>query len=473
MSSSRRVFLMGAGVGGIAAGAGVASASASPVKPTPTGNDADQAWLQSTLERYDGFGIKASGGPGDQATGAWLEDTLKGWGYTCRRQPFDVPWFDVRTATLSSGDAEALVIPQAIVAATGPKGVTGPLRLASDHGDLSGAIALIVLPYKRWAAFGDPQVARPLADAFARGALAAVLVTTGPTGEAIALNVSTHKPPIARPVAILAPKSARPFLAAAEQGHSATLIVDGQGGQRSAYNLIAHLDRKSPKTVIVSTPRSGWFHCAAERGSGLAVWLSLARWLARTNHGVNIELLATSGHEYEYLGGEHYLTRLRRRRSPSSGCISAPALRPATGRNSARRFNPLPSADSQRVLTATADVVSSVRAAFHGVTGLEATYVADQTTAGGELVNVLNAGYKTAIGLYGGHRYFHTQSDDMRCVSGDWWSPWRRRSARRSRPASASRGSAMRDGPQIDHGHGRKVEQAVDDDARPEIAARQ
>jgi hypothetical protein len=36
--------------------------------------------------------------------------------------------------------------------------------------------------------------------------------------------------------------------------------------------------------------------------------------------------------------------------------------------------------------------------------------------AGGELVNVLNAGYRSAIGLYGIHRYFHTRGDDLRCV---------------------------------------------------------
>ena len=61
--------------------------------------------------------------------------------------------------------------------------------------------------------------------------------------------------------------------------------------------------------------------------------------------------------------------------------------------------------------------------AFRGLTGLEATYVADRAIAGGELVNVLGAGYRRAIGLYGGHRYFHTQDDDLRCVSGDLVAP--------------------------------------------------
>jgi hypothetical protein len=422
MTPSRRGLLGGAGVLGLVAAGDVAARGAKPAAAGP-----DAADLQAILERYFAFGDKASGGPGDIATGEWLEGELRRAGYACRRQVFEVPYFEVKQATLACGEARAGVIPQAIVAPTGPQGLTAPLRLASGRGDLTGAIALVLLPSKRWASLADPQVVRPLAEAIQRGAAGVVLVTTGPTGEAIALNVSTHRSALERPVAILAPKDAAAFVAAASEGKTATLTVDGSGGgkaRRPAFNLIARLDRKAPKTLIISTPRSGWFACAAERGSGLAVWLWLARELARTNPRVNVELLATSGHEYEYLGGEHYLaeaapkpaaTKLWTHIGASAAARDWHELGP--------RLLPLPSADPQRVLTATADIVEATRRAFHGVTGLEATYVADKTTAGGELVNVLDAGYATAIGLYGGHRYFHTRGDDMRCVSGDLVAP--------------------------------------------------
>ena len=415
MPSSRRGFIGGAGLVGLAASGATPVLAGAPVEET--------AWLQARLEQYHGFGVKASGGPGDNACGAWLEETLRGWGYATRRQPFDLPYFEVRQATLSTGQAQATVIPQAIVAPTGPQGLTAPLRLASDRGDLTGAIAIVVLPYARWAALAQPPVAQALTKAFSRGAAAVVLVTTGPTNEAIALNVTTHKPGFERPVAILAPKDAQPFLAAAAEGGAGTLIVDGQGGRRGAFNVIARRDRKAAKTVILSTPRSGWFTCAAERGSGLVVWLSLARWLSTTDHGVNVELLATSGHEYEYLGGEYYLAQAPKPATTKAWIHIGASAAARDWHELGPRLLPLPSADSQRVLTATADIVEPVRAAFHGVSGLEATYVADQTTAGGELVNVLSAGYTRMIGLYGGHRYFHTRDDDMRCVSADLVQP--------------------------------------------------
>lgn len=423
MTPSRRSVLGAGGV--IAAGAvGPAAVAAAPSSSAPSSLGAEEAWLQSVLERYAGFGIKASGGPGDEASGAWLEEDLTRVGYACERHPFSVPYFDPATVTLACGAARAQVIPQALVAPTGPGGVTGPLRRADRPGDLTGAIALIVLPYKRWGAIQDPQVARPVADALARGALAAVAITTGPTGEAIALNVPPDKPLFDRPVVILAPKDAQPFLAGAETGAAATLTVDGKGGRRPAWNLIARIDRKAAKTLIVSTPRSGWFGCAAERGSGLAAWLGLAHWLAGEGHGVNLEFIATSGHEYIYHGGERYLEE--KAPPPASTAIwvhIGASLAARDWHEFGPRLLPLPSADSQRVLTATPDVMEAVRAGFHGVTGLEAVYPADKAHAGGELVNVIDAGYHTAIGEYGGHRYFHTMGDDMRCTSGDLVAP--------------------------------------------------
>src|SRR6185436_17946041 len=249
--------------------------------------------LQGVLERYAGFGMKASGGPGDTASGAWLEGDLTALGYRCERQAFETPYADVRTATLAVGERRASVVPQAIVRPTGPGGVTGPLRLSTSGGSLDGAIALIVLPYRRWGSMAEPAVSSALTDVFTRGAVAAVLVTTGPTGEAIALNVSATRPGFQKPVAILAPKDAAPFVAAAAGGQKATLTVDADSGRRPAFNLIARLDRGAPKTLIVTTPRSGWFPCAAERGAGLAAWLSLAHWLAAAKPNANLEFVAT------------------------------------------------------------------------------------------------------------------------------------------------------------------------------------
>ena len=83
-----------------------------------------------------------------------------------------------------------------------------------------------------------------------------------------------------------------PFVAAA--GVPATLVVDAESGLRPAWNLVARLDRGAARTLIVTTPRSGWFTCAAERGSGVAAWMSLARWLAAAKPATRIWSSLTS-----------------------------------------------------------------------------------------------------------------------------------------------------------------------------------
>lgn len=407
MTTSRRSVLTAAGALGLSA-AGPAG-----------GGTFDDGWHQRVLERYAGFGDKASGGPGDDACGAWLEGELARAGYACERQRFETPYFTVRQATLTAGGARAEVIPQAVVVGTGPAGVRGPLRLAETPGPMDGAIAVVVLPYKRWSTSLDPQFRRRVLDALLRGAVACVAVTTGPTSEAIALNARPEVPAFGKPVAVLAPKDAEPFIAAALDGAPGVLTVDGEGGRRPAFNLIGRLDRGAAKTFILSTPRSGWFTCAGERGSGIAVWLSLALWAARALPRVNVELLATSGHEYEYLGGEKYLEHRHPMPAQTALWLHVGANAASRDWHEMGRLQPLPGADSQRVLMASPELVAPLRRAFKGLAGLEAAYPVDPASVAGELANVVKAGYAPAIGLFGTHRFHHARGDDLRCVSGD------------------------------------------------------
>ena len=402
ISTSRRAVL----------GAPAALFAAGAVGAATPGRDAE---AQRILERYHSFGDKAAGGPGDTASGAWLEGELTGLSFACRRQTYDVPAFEGE-ATLTSGSARAGLIPQAIVVTTSGDGLSGPLYVAGA-GKGGPGIALLVLPHARWStAVG--QIARRVQAVFDGGASAVVIITTGPTGEALALNAPADKPLFDRPVAVLAPKDAEPFLQAAARGETATLRVAGRSFRRPAFNVTATLNRGAGRTLVISTPRSGWFGCAGERGSGMAAYLMLVAWAAKAELPVNIALVATSGHEYENAGGEHFIGDLAPRPDKT-------ALWVHLGANVAARdwhergttLSPLPGADSQRYLLASPPLMRSAKAAFAGLPGLEQVYPADPVLAAGELGNVLRAGYAPAIGIFGGHRFHHARADDLRCVS--------------------------------------------------------
>ncbi len=408
LSASRRAVI-GASASVLAAGP-----SRAAVQTRPDKGSAAVAEAKAILERYQSFGDKAAGGPGDEAFGAWLEGELGGLGYACARQGYDVPAYEGQ-AVLTAGAARAELIPQASVVPTAAGGVTAPLYVVGT-GRAGPGIAILVLPYARWSSVVG-VVARRVQGVLDGGASAVVIVTTGPTGEALALNAPPDKAPFDRPVAVLAPKDAEPFLKAAEAGASANLRMDGRAFRRPAFNVTARLERGASKTLMISTPRSGWFACAGERGSGMAAFVMLARWAARAPLPVDVVLVANSGHEYENLGGEHVLRDF----APPP---AATALWLHLGANVAARdwhergaiLSPLPSADPQRFMLASAELLPIARAAFAGQPGLEAPYAADPAIAGGELRNVLAAGYKPAIGIFGAHRYHHARADDLRCV---------------------------------------------------------
>jgi len=92
--------------------------------------------VASDLARYVALGGKASGGPGDNAVGDWLAGELAKTGYVVERQSFEVPWFDQTTATVTTGELQAEVIPVSIVRPTGATGVRGRLvrvtRIATE-----------------------------------------------------------------------------------------------------------------------------------------------------------------------------------------------------------------------------------------------------------------------------------------------------------------------------------------------------
>lgn len=364
------------------------------------------------LERYAGFGDKAAGGPGDVACGEWIEGELKALGYACERQPFDVPAYEGEAPTLSIDGAKATLIPQAIVTPT--PDLTGRLFVPNRG---QGEIALLVLPYARWST-AKGEVERRVKVAMAAGAKAAVIVTTGPTGEALALNTPADQPLFDIPAAVLAPRDAAPFMEAAAKGATATFAMSGRSFRRPAWNVTATLKRGTGKWLVISTPRSGWFGCVGERGSGLAVWLQLVAWAAKAKLPVNLALVATSGHEYEYAGGEQFIEHLAPKPADT-------ALWVHIGANVAARdwhergplLSPLPSADPQRFLLASPHLVAACKAAFAGQPGLEQTYPADPKVAAGELASILRSGYDPVMGIFGSHRFHHARGDDLRCVS--------------------------------------------------------
>jgi hypothetical protein len=398
----------------LAAGlAGVASACASAPPAGPASGT-----VAADLAAYAGFGAKNAGGPGDTESGAWIEARLSALGYAIERQPVPALELIAQQSALAFREHTIDLAVHDVGPLPGPTRVEAPLISWSPGvGGLSGASGGVVaahLPSRRWSSAMQPEIRDAIARAFVADAAALMLVTHGPTGELIRLNR-----PLASergPVLLLAPKAWRDLEVAAHIGRGVTLTLDARQQPREAFNLIGRLDRGARRTIVVSTPRSGWGVCAGERGPGVAVFLALARWIRDRFAGHNLVFVATSSHEFENTGGAAFIESKAPAPDQTALWLHLGAGFAARDWHEAgARLLPLPSADPQRFLVASSALVGAARRAFAGAPGLEAAYDASAGAAG-ELANVLAAGYGAAIGMFGAHRFHHTALDDLNCV---------------------------------------------------------
>ena len=379
-------------------------------------NDGDLvARLHADLERHASFGLKFSAGPGDAATADWVAERLRRIGYTVDESEFPAPFFIERDARLSAGSASVRVYPQAPVLPTERAGVTAPLALVEDEvRDVRGRIALFVAPFGRHAALfpsrGIGQTVREIADA---GAVGVVIVTTGPTGEAIALNAPADEPFVPIPAAVLAPNDAAPFVEAARAGGTATLVIDGDATTRPSKNVVARVER-GREWIVISTPRSGWYHCVGERGTGTAAFLEMAAWAVDRFPELSVFLMNTGGHEYFFAGSHHVLDEAPPPESTLAWAHigAAIATRDAVERDG--HWVMLDEADPQRSLMATEAAREAAAEAFAGLSGLEEP--APVRAQAGELSTFTDRGYRAAFAVLGVHRWMHTLGDTLERV---------------------------------------------------------
>ncbi|MCZ7525361.1 MAG: hypothetical protein M5U14_02590 [Acidimicrobiia bacterium] len=232
--------------------------------------------LYALVEAYAGLGDHRTGTPVDDATRSWLAAELEARGARVEEVRYAFDRYDARARVVVAGRA----VPSLPVAYQGTGTVATDAPFVADLEMMAGLLAV--------------DLDARMEEATRVGAPVAVLATPGPGGRLVAQN----RAPVPRDgaPAVLVPGAALDALRAGPvRVELEARILEG-----SSANVVAHLGPDAPDPLVVTTPLTGWFACAGERGTGLAVALEVSATLA--GEGVPVLFLGTTGHELEHLG---------------------------------------------------------------------------------------------------------------------------------------------------------------------------
>ncbi|MGW1464344.1 hypothetical protein ACWCPT_08325 [Streptomyces sp. NPDC002308] len=293
--SRRAVLTAGAAAAGLAAfGAAPAYAQSAHARSAHRTAGAGRralgsgASLYSLVEGYSRWQHR-TGSSDEAAALRWLEGQLRDLGATAGRWYYDYPHYAWK-AQVRAGGVNVPTVPLYYEGVGRRKGRADFVRPVTTSKDGN-----------------DPAVLAAVADAAAAGASVAVLPTTSTTANypaydgLVAYNSDPGAPKTGVPTLLVPGRFADRI-----QRYGADVDFRARTVAGRTYCLTGWFGTRKPVAdpIVVTTPLSGWFTCAAERGTGLALALALAVELSREHP---VFFLGNTGHELSNYGVRAYL----------------------------------------------------------------------------------------------------------------------------------------------------------------------
>lgn len=245
------------------------------------------------VRTFDNQGWHRTATEVDQQSGQWLVRSLQAIGLDARAIPFPFGRVDASESSVSAGSFQVSAVH--LMDSTLPppnttvRGFFGPgsvhLVQTEPHGVASGV-----------------EGAR-------RGNFDAIVVAVAGEREGTALlNAWNYDNPGGAPVVQVPAAAWGDLVAARDAGLPVEVRCGGTRTEMTAFNVFATIpgSRGDKAPIVMLTPRSGWWHCAGERGGGLAIWLEVARIARELSLERDLVLLATTGHELGFVGVKRY-----------------------------------------------------------------------------------------------------------------------------------------------------------------------
>jgi hypothetical protein len=259
------------------------------------------ARISKIIQEYDAQGIHRTATDIDSQSAAWLMELAKSAGADAQLDRFEISRVDVQGAWIEVGGRRAGGLPLFDGTFTDGSGLRGRLVAAGASGDLG----LLSADGKAIASEG-----RALAELRRSGRYKAlVVVTHGGSPGLSPMNAVDFARPYGCPVLQVGSDDGGWLEERARGGAEAHFFAHATRTNTHAFNVVAAVAGTQPAStpVVVITPRSGWWQCAAERGGGIACWLEAIRRAREARPSRTLQLVASSGHELGHLGLDAFL----------------------------------------------------------------------------------------------------------------------------------------------------------------------
>lgn len=236
------------------------------------------------VRSYSQMGYHRTGSPVDDQTIDWLAEWLSSAGAEVTCPPFPYQHYDADVSIISGdNNIEAMAL---YYAYDGTTTISRPGFGEIDGHDAEDRITA--------------GIGTAIDEAKQNGCDGLILTTQSPNDALCGINRQSCQT-LNFPVILIASKDS----AQIRQSH-AVINISASTRAQTARNVIArfrHLDRnRETLPLLLTTPVSGWFNCAGERGCGIAIALILA---CRLGAQYPVDLLLASGHELGFAGGHH------------------------------------------------------------------------------------------------------------------------------------------------------------------------
>ena len=266
-------------------------------------SDGRTARVSAVIQEYDAQGFHRTATDVDHRSGQWLADQATRAGADARLESFDINRVDVHSAFVEAEGRRAVGLPFFDGGFTGAAGVTG--RVGPPDSKLP--VALVVIDSAGISSEGRSIQALRKSTVH-RGIVA---VTEGAHEGLSTSNAVDFHAPYGLPVLQISTEDHLWLRDLTARGLSIRCVCDAMRTPSRAGNVVATIRGRQADLppVVLMTPRSGWFHCASERGGGIACWLEAIRAVASARPARSLLAIASSGHELGHFGLDAFLEK--------------------------------------------------------------------------------------------------------------------------------------------------------------------